>query len=117
MRTKRNEGAHGRKSFLESLHVKYDPNVIAGLRKENCLRISNTRRKITEKYKKRRQVLRQLRKQNKKGNPYIPGGFSPNIIPYVDFTSHGSVSKIQTQDMCITITFVDVQAVITELSQ
>ena len=31
--------------------------------------------KITEKYKKRKQVLRQLRKQHKKGNSF-PGGFS-----------------------------------------
>ena len=72
--------------------------------------------KITEKFKKRRQVLRQLRKQNKKGNAYIPGGFSTKIIPYVDFTSYGSVSKIQTQDVCKRITFVsdvDVQAFIT----
>ena len=71
--------------------------------------------KITEEYKKRKQVLRQLRKQNKKGNSF-PGGFSTNIIPYVDFTSYGSVSKIQTQDVCKTITFVsdvDVQAFIT----
>ena len=70
--------------------------------------------KITEKYKKRKQVLPQLRKQNKKGNS-IPGGFS-TYVPYVDFTRYGSVSKIQTQDVCKTITFVfdvDVQAFIT----
>ena len=36
----------------------------------------------------------------------FPGGFSTKIIPYVDFTSHGSVSKIQTQEVCKTITFV-----------
>ena len=53
--------------------------------------------KITEKYKTRKQVLRQLLKQNKKGNSF-PGGISKNI-PYVDFTSYGSVSKIQTQDV------------------
>ena len=63
-----NEGAHGRKSFLESLDIKCGPNVIAGLRKENSLRLSNARCKITEKYKKRRQVLGQLRNQNKKDN-------------------------------------------------
>ena len=60
--------------------------------------------KITEKYKKRKQVLRQLRKQNK-----------GNLFP-VDFTSYGSVSKIQTQDVYKAITFVsdvDVQAFIT----
>ena len=61
---------------------------------------------ITAKYKKHRQVLRQLRKQNKKANSYIPGGFSTKIIPYVDFTSHRSVSKIQIQDARETITFV-----------
>ena len=74
--------------------------------------------KITEKYKERKQVLRQLRNRNKKGNSF-PGGISTNIIPYVDFTSYGSVSKIQTQDVCKTNTFVsdvDVQAFIT-LSQ
>ena len=68
--------------------------------------------KITEKYKKRK-----LQKQNKKGNSYTPGGFSTKIIPYVDVTSQGSVSKVQMQDMCITITFVsnvDVQAFITD---
>ena len=71
--------------------------------------------KITEKYKKRKQVLRQLQKQNKKDNSF-PGGFSTNIIPYVDFTSYGSVSKIQTQDACKTITLVsdvDVQVFMT----
>ena len=71
--------------------------------------------KITEKYKKRKQVLRQLRKQNKKGNSF-PDGFSTNIISCVDFKSYGSVSKIQTQDVGKTITFVsdvDVQAFIT----
>ena len=35
--------------------------------------------KITEKYKKRKQVLRQLLKQNKKGNSF-PGGFLTNIM-------------------------------------
>ena len=86
-----NEGAHGRKSFLESLNVKCGPNVIAGLWKENSLWLSNARCQITEKYKKRRQVLRQLRKQNKKGNPkWISNKH------YVDFTSYGSVSKMQT---------------------
>ena len=106
---------------MESLNVKCGPNVIAELRKENSLRLSNTRCKITEKYKKRRQVLRQLRKQNKKGNSYTPGGFSTEIIRYVDFTNQGSVSNIQTQDVCKTITFVsnvDVQQTyITEFSQ
>ena len=102
-----NEGVFGRKSFLESLNVKCGPNVIAGLWKENSLRLSNARYKITEKYKKCRQVLRHLRKQNKEGNSYTPGGFSTKIIPYdVDFTSQRSVSKIQTQDVCKTITFV-----------
>ena len=101
-----NEGAHGRKSFLEALNVKCGSNVIAGLRKENSLRLSNARYKITEKYKKHRQVLRQLRKQNKKGNSYIPGRFSTKITPDVYFTSHGSVSKIQTEDVCKTIAFV-----------
>ena len=48
--------------------------------------------KITEKYKKCKQVLCRLRKQNKNGNSF-PGGFSTNIIPYVDLTSYGSVSK------------------------
>ena len=103
-------------SFLESLNAKSGPNVIAGLRKENSLRLSNARCKIIEKYKKRRKVLRQPRKQNKKGNSYIPGGFLTKIIPYVDFTSHGSVSKIQTQ-LSKSITYVSdvyVQAFITD---
>ena len=37
--------------------------------------------KITDKFKKRRQVLHKLRKQNKKCNSYIPGGFSTKMIP------------------------------------
>ena len=48
---------------------------------------------------------------------HIPGGFSTKNIPYDDFTCHGSVSKIQTQDVCKTITFVfdvNVQAFITD---
>ena len=85
--------------------------------KKNSLLLSNTRCKITEKYKKRRQVLHQLRKQNKKVNSNTPGGFSTKLIPHFYFTSQGSGSKIQAQDVCKTITFVDVQAYITELSQ
>ena len=84
---------------------------------QDSLQLSNTRCKITEKYKKRRQVLRQLQKQNKEGNSYTPGRFSSKIIPYVDFTSQGSVSKIETQDVCKTITLVsdvDLQAFITD---
>ena len=94
MRIKWNEGAHGRKSFLESPNVKCGPNVIAGLQKYNSLRLSNARCKITEKYKETQTSVT------------FQGGFSTKIIPYVDFPSHGSVSKIQTQDMCKTITFV-----------
>ena len=67
--------------FLVSLNVKCGPNIIAGFRKENSLRLSNTWCKTTEKYKNRRQVLRRLRKQNKKANSYIPGGFSTKMIP------------------------------------
>ena len=37
---KRNEGAHGRKSFMESLNVKSGPNVITGLK---CKVQNNTR--------------------------------------------------------------------------
>ena len=40
-----------------------------------------TQQQKTKKCKKRRQVLRQLWKLNKKGNSYIPGGFSTKIIP------------------------------------
>ena len=65
---------------MESLNVKCGPNVIGGLRKQTGLRLSNARCKITEKYKKRRQVLRQLRKENKKVNSYIPSGFSTKIM-------------------------------------
>ena len=105
-----NEGEHGRKLFLESLNVKCGPNIIAGLRKENNLRLSNARCKITENYKKRRQVLHQLRKQNKKGDSYTPGGFSTEIIPYVDFTRYkNKMCAIQSPSD------VDVQAFITDL--
>ena len=45
-------GAHGRKSFMESINVESGPNVIAGLK---C-KVQNNKKK----YKKRRQVLRQL---------------------------------------------------------
>ena len=56
--------------------------------------------------------------ESRTSNSYIPGGFSTKIIPYVDFTSHGSVSKIQTQDVCKTITLVsdvDEQVFITDI--
>ena len=41
-----NEGAHGRKSFLESLNEKYGPNVIAGLWKDNR-KIQETQTSVT----------------------------------------------------------------------
>ena len=59
-------------------------------------------------------MLRQLRKQNKKGNSF-PGGFSTNIIPMLILQA---MDQFQTykQDVCKTVTFVsdvDVQAFIT----
>ena len=57
---------------MESLNVKPGPNVIAGLK---C-KVQNIK-----KYKKRRQVLRQLWKLNKKVNSYIPDGVSTKINP------------------------------------
>ena len=113
-----NEGDPGRESFLESLNVKCGPNIIAVLRKENTLRLSNARCKITEKYKKRRQVLRQLRKQNKRGNSYIPCGFQQKLSLMSILQARDQFPKYK-QDVCKTITFVfnvDVQAFIT-LSQ
>ena len=98
-----NEGADGRKSFLESLNVKCCPNVIAGLRNQNSLRLSNARRKITEKYKKRRQVLRQLRKQNKKGIPHVD--FQQKLPLMLILQAMDQFTKYK-QDVCKTITFV-----------
>ena len=104
-------------SFLESLNVKCGPKCHCRTPKRKQFPTIKCKVQNNRKYKKRRQVLRQPRKQNKKGNPNIPGRFSTKIIPYVDFTSHGSVSQIQTSDVCKTITFVsdvDVQAFITD---
>ena len=68
-------------------------------RTSKSLRLSNTRCKITEKYTKRRQVLRQLRKQNKKGNSYTPGGFSTKIIPMLILQSRDQFPKYKHK-MC-----------------
>ena len=60
-------------------------------------------------------MLRQLWKLNKKGNSYIPGGFSTKIIPLLILQAMDQFPKYK-QDVCKTITFVsdvDVQVFIT----
>ena len=100
--------------FLFANQVKWGStwkNVIFGIIKRKMSFKCYSNEKITEKYKKSKQALRHLRKLNKKGNSF-PGRFSTNIIPDVDFTRYGSVSKIKTKDVCKTITDVAVQAFI-----
>ena len=96
-----NEGGHARKLFLESLNVKCGPNIIAGLRKENMLRLPHAQRKICHKYHKRRQVLRQQRKKKKKDDSYIPGAFSTKVTPDVDYHNHG-LSLKKTKEVHVT---------------
>ena len=93
-----NEGAMGRKMFLQALNVTCGPNVVAGLRKENISRLKNARRKISDKYNKRRQVLRQQRKKKKNDNSYIPGAFSTKITPDIDFTTERQVNIMFIHD-------------------
>ena len=57
--------------------------MIKGLQKINKIRLHQASIKITEKYKQRRQILRQLRKTKNKNKEksYIPGAFSKCSIP------------------------------------
>ena len=77
-----NEGAYGRKTFLEQLNLNCGLNTMIGLRTENRNRIYHTKRKLSDIYRKRRQILQQLRKK-KKGldKCYIAGAFSTKLIP------------------------------------
>ena len=59
-------GSHGRKMFLSNLKLKCSTNVTMGLRKENQLRLIHAKKKITEKYRRERQLLRGLRKRKRR---------------------------------------------------
>ena len=77
-----NEGAHGRKTFLEQLNLNCGPNTMMGFKIENRNRIYHAKRKLSDIYRKRRQILRQSRKK-KKGpdKSYIAGTFSTMLVP------------------------------------
>ena len=80
---------------MENIGLRSSVNSDIALKQQNKDRIRHAHKKVMDKYKKRRQALRSIRKHNKKGKiAYIPGGFSINIDPDVDF-SVDKCDKIQ----------------------
>ena len=57
---------------------------------QNTISLDNARIKISEKYRKQRQRLRQIRKDKKDVSSYIPGGFSTKLVSdnEIDFTKN-----------------------------
>ena len=66
-----------------------------GLDRQENIRTTQAARKIKQKYKARRQALRQLRKNKKKqmnkDKAYIAGAFSKTSAPDIDFICHKEV--------------------------
>ena len=77
-----NDGAKSREDLLSKLNLECGVSAKKVLSVQNKIRLRNAKIKSTEKCRKRRQALRQMRKGKK--NPdesYIAGGFSRSVIP------------------------------------
>ena len=94
-----NDGAKGRQNLLESLNLDCANALKKVLAIQNKVRLDNARIKVSEKYRKQRQKLRQIRKGKKNVACYIPGGFSTKLVPDnntctqsdIDFTKNDEV--------------------------
>ena len=66
--------------------------------------------KVTDKYKKRRQMLRSIRKNSKKYKSYfIAGAFTNKSVPEIDFTNQPEPSEpvLKKKKISVPITFID----------
>ena len=78
-------------------------DAVKGLSWIQRIRIRKARQKISEKYKKRQQALRQERRTKKKKNKsYVPGTFSAKAVPDVDFAN-----EPEDIALVVSVTFVD----------
>ena len=100
-----NDGAKSQKNVYELLNIKCGPNMLKGLQMQNKIRLQNSRLKVTEKYRSRRQKLRSLRKSKISNKSYISGAFSRNIEPdNILINSRPSASK---NNININVHFID----------
>ena len=100
-----NDGAKSQKNLYELLNIKCGPNMLKGLQMQNKIRLQNSRLKVTEKYRSRRQKLRSLRKSKISNKSYISGAFSRNIEPdNILINSRPSASK---NNININVQFID----------
>lgn len=86
--TQFNEGGYGRKRLFKLLKLDVGLHCLKGLQQQDKVRLNRAAYGVTEKYKKRRQTLRQLRKTKKKktaDKSYIPAGFTTQSFPDCDF--------------------------------
>ena len=91
-----NDGAKARQSLLEGLELDCGRASKKLLHIQNKVRLQNSRIKVTEKYRKQRQKLHQIRKGKWKDvTCYIPGGFSTKLVPdaqsEIDFAKNNEV--------------------------
>ena len=77
-----NDGSHGRYNLFKSLKVVIGDNLRRGLQREQKTRLRLAAKKVSDKYKRRRQDLRQQRKSKKKKDlSYQAGSFSSSANP------------------------------------
>ena len=87
--TQFNDRAKGRKRLYKTLNLNVGINAIKGLQREEKTRLRKASAKVTEKYRKRRQALRSIRKNKNKNKhkSYIAGAFTDKVVPDIDFTN------------------------------
>ena len=96
--TQFNDGATGRYKLYKALNFDTFENSLKGLQRDQHTRVRRAAQKISSRYKKRRQVLRQLRKTKTDDKSYIAGGFGKSSVPDIDFTSEPVVNVKKKKD-------------------
>ena len=113
-----NCGAAGQGKVLEEVGLpNIGINTLRGYRIENATRVQDVGRKCKSSYLKRRKVLRQERKKcTKKGQSYMPGGFTVHKVPdnKMKKTLPSKHNSSPADD--IPITFVDERKIFVEYS-
>ena len=101
-----NQGAGGTTTILSGFGIHPGINTVVGFEKENTKRISSASVKISSRYRKRRQVLRQNRKSKPLDtNNYSSGAFSINKTVPDSEQPAVELSKVVKNDL--RITFID----------
>ena len=101
-----NQGAGGTTTILSGFGIHPGINTVVGFEKENTKRISSASVKISSRYRKRRQVLRQNRKSKPLDtNNYSSGAFSINKTVPDSEQPAVELSKVVKNDL--PITFID----------